>query len=64
MYVLLEQEAEKPAAAADVDGACPIGLRPLMSVARLDTCATVVDAASFWDNLQSIEDLSDRCVDV
>ncbi|KXZ55351.1 hypothetical protein GPECTOR_3g481 [Gonium pectorale] len=32
----------------------------LSSVARLDTCVTVVDAATFHDNLTSIEELSDR----
>lgn len=37
-------------------------LRTLNSVARLDTCVTVMDASTFWDNLQSIEELKDRCV--
>jgi hypothetical protein len=32
----------------------------LMQHARLDTCVTVVDAATFHDNLTSIEDLRDR----
>lgn len=37
------------------------GLPPaLSSVARLDTCVTVVDAATFLDNLTSIEELADR----
>ena len=33
----------------------------LSSVARLDTCVTVVDAATFLDNLTSIEEVADRC---
>ncbi|KAG2425693.1 hypothetical protein HXX76_013535 [Chlamydomonas incerta] len=32
----------------------------LSSVARLDTCVTVVDAAAFLDNLTSIEEVADR----
>lgn len=32
----------------------------LMDVARLDTCITVVDAAAFFANVESIEDLRDR----
>ena len=32
----------------------------LMDVARLDTCVTVVDAAAFFTNVESIEDLRDR----
>ncbi|KAG2452963.1 hypothetical protein HYH02_002300 [Chlamydomonas schloesseri] len=32
----------------------------LSSVARLDTCVTVVDAATFLDNLTSIEEVADR----
>ncbi|KAG2489398.1 hypothetical protein HYH03_012039 [Edaphochlamys debaryana] len=51
--------------AGDDDGddgdACPLVMtRALSDVARLDTCVTVVDAASFHDNLASIEELADR----
>lgn len=34
--------------------------RSLMDIARLDTCVTVVDAANFYSNLQSIEEVKDR----
>jgi hypothetical protein len=39
------------------DGSCGPSL---MDVARLDTCVTVVDAATFFANVESIEDLTDR----
>jgi hypothetical protein len=51
------QAASSKAAAA----AATPPLRSLMDVARLDTCVTVVDAASFHANLSSIEELQDRC---
>jgi hypothetical protein len=57
------------AGAADVDAtpdqaACETGScgPSLMDVARLDTCVTVVDAAAFFANVESIEDLKDRWV--
>ncbi len=49
-------------AAAEGVGDSEGGLPPVLSsVARLDTCVTVVDAATFLDNLTSIEELADRC---
>lgn len=57
--------SDKAAAAAAVEGpACEDGScgPSLMDVARLDTCVTVVDAATFFANVESIEDLKDRCV--
>lgn len=33
----------------------------LMSVARLDTCVTVVDASTLRADLKSIEEMADRC---
>jgi G3E family GTPase len=54
----VDTESEEKEGACDVHGAdselC------LSRWARLDTCVTVVDAARFWDDLHSIEDLSER----
>jgi hypothetical protein len=58
-----DKAAATPAPAAAVEGpACEDGScgPSLMDVARLDTCVTVVDAASFFANVESIEDLKDR----
>ncbi|GBF99676.1 hypothetical protein Rsub_12370 [Raphidocelis subcapitata] len=48
------------AAASAAAAAAPEPLRSLSQLARLDTCVTVVDGASFFDDLQSIEELADR----
>lgn len=42
------------------DAMAAAALRTLSDFARLDTCVTVVDAATFFDNLHSIEELADR----
>lgn len=50
-----EQEEEQEGE----EGEPPLPLS-LSSFARLDTCVTVVDAAAFYDDLTSIEELADR----
>lgn len=51
-------EGSTAATEACEDGTCT-GVS-LSHFARLDTCVTVIDAASFYDNLDSIEELGDR----
>lgn len=53
------KEDDAEADAEEAGGACPLPIT-LSSLARLDTCVTVVDASSFWDNLSSLEELADR----
>ena len=52
------EEGEETEEACDVHGRdCELCLSRW---AQLDTCVTVVDAARFWDDLHSIEDLKER----
>lgn len=56
------QVAETFAFNADQESPSPAGpgVTPLQDLARLDTCVTVVDAASLWENFASLETLKDR----
>lgn len=36
----------------------------LSTLARLDTCVTVIDASNFMSNFESVENVKDRAVDV
>jgi hypothetical protein len=61
-----QRRKQKEEEEEEEDVACPLRRDhnnmpgTLSSIARLDTCATVVDASAFFANLHSIEELSDR----
>lgn len=59
MFVHCEEDHDHEAVHGETDGQGP----PLHELARLDTCVTVVDAANFFDNLETVKtDEDDRAL--